>query len=70
MRPELHPTQLTPAERRTEVAALLATALSRLHQRAALPTAAPQPNFPQNLRDFVQNPLELTAKTRLSVTTG
>jgi hypothetical protein len=70
MRPDLHPSQLTPAERRTEVAALLATALGRLHQRAALPTDTPPPNSPQNLRDSSQNPLELRAKTRLSVTAG
>jgi hypothetical protein len=70
MRPDLDPAQLSPAERRTEVAALLAAALTRLHNRAALPADVPPPNSPRNLRDLVQNPLELGPKTRLSVTTG
>lgn len=49
-----HPDDLTPDERRRELAAILAEGVRRLHARAALPcpTSAPTPILvPQNLLD-------------------
>ena len=66
MRPDLEPDQLTPEERSQEVAALVAVALLRLHQRAAVPTQPEQTLMSGNFATASKEPLELS--TERSVT--
>lgn len=54
--------ELTPEERLTEIAAILATGTLRLRTAAV----APGKNLPESGHD----PLEVSPKSRLSVTTG
>ena len=59
-------TPLSPDERLREVAAILATGILRLHQRAALPSE----KLPENLETLVPNGLAIPPETRLSVPVG
>ena len=60
---------LTPAQRRQEIARLLAAGVRRLHARAALPPATQLP-APKNLPESGGTGLEVRAETRLSVQPG
>ena len=55
--------RLSPDERFREIAAILAAAVVRLHERAALPPAT-------NLTDLPPQGLEVPGETVLSVHTG
>ena len=57
---------LSPDERLSEVAAILATGILRLRQRAALPSEIPLENTDKCLPDR----LAIPPKTRLSVPVG
>lgn len=62
MRPDLDPAELTPDERRREVAAILASGLCRLRDRSALdPSAAEIPSEPaeKSLEAVPENPLTI-----------
>ncbi len=70
MRADADPPSLTPAERRREIARLLALGLLRLSVptcQAALPTLV---SPTQNLEESAAAGLELPAELRLSVPTG
>jgi hypothetical protein len=58
--------RLSPEELRGEIAAILATGLLRLHQRAALPTKEPE----ENLANLRPDGLAIPPETRLSVRVG
>jgi len=64
MRPFESPDLLTPNERLSEVANILATGILRLHTRAALP------DTPKNLSNSTSPRLELPDETVLSVHNG
>jgi len=66
MRLDLDPCQMTPDERRREVAVILATGLRRLRDRAALIPVAPA----ENPAEQVENRLEHLPTTALNVHTG
>jgi hypothetical protein len=67
MRLDLEPSQMTPDERRGEVAAILAVGLRRLRDRAAL---APAPFFSENPSKTRENGLESRADTSVNVHAG
>jgi hypothetical protein len=60
------PTRLSPDERFREVAAILASGVRRLRDRAALAAEVDQKNLPKSSPDG----LEVPAETRLSVRVG
>jgi hypothetical protein len=66
MRPDLDPSQMTPDERRREVAAILAAGLRRLRDRSAL-TSEPASENPS---DAAETPLEAVPENPLSVHVG
>jgi hypothetical protein len=66
MRPDLDPSQMTPAERRRAVAAILAAGLRRLRDRAAL-ASVPTPEIPSSA---AEKPLETVPENPLSVHVG
>lgn len=57
-----HPPDLTPDERRREIAKLLATALLRFHRRI--------PAAPPSTPETSETCLDVAGETRLSVATG
>ena len=72
MRPDLDPDQLTPDERRQELAELLARGITRLRDRAALLTSPPT-SATQNLPDsepIRDSGVALAPESWLHVTTG
>ena len=66
MRLDLDPCQMTPDERRREVAAILAAGLRRLRDRAALASAF----FFENPSKTRENGLESQADTSVNVHAG
>jgi len=67
MRPIDDPSFLTPDERLSEVASILAAGVLRLHASAALPGDNPAPEI---LPDSGPTCLEVPAETVLSIHTG
>jgi len=61
---------LTPDERRTELAGILAAGVLRLHARAALPAALGHHSAPKDFPDSGISCLEVRAETVLSVHNG
>ncbi len=65
MRPDLDPAQLTPDERRREVAAILAAGLCRLRDRSAL-----DPSAAENPAEAAEKSLEAVRENPLTVLVG
>jgi len=61
---------LTPDERRSEVANILAGGVLRLHARAALPNDTPDLSVPKNSLEFAPSYLEVSNETVLTVHKG
>lgn len=61
---------LTPDERRSEVASILAAGILRLSARAALPGDAPEVPAPENPAQSASSCLEVSDETVLSVHPG
>jgi len=61
---------LTPDQRRREIARILADGIVRLRSRAALPTAVTAPPASEKPAASSPNCLEVSGETRLSVHTG
>ena len=64
------PSSLTPDERLTEVASILAAGILRLHTRAALPEDVAEHSAPENPADSGSPGLEVPGETVLSVHSG
>jgi hypothetical protein len=69
MRPDLDPAQMTPDERRREVAAILAFGLCRLRDRHAL-EARPEQTILESPSEAAKTPLEAAPENPLSVNVG
>jgi len=70
MRPSEDSDLLTPDQRLSEVARILATGVLRLQSRAALPDNASEVPAQKNVEDSAPSCLELSAETVLSVHNG
>ena len=70
MRPFEDPDLLTPDQRLSEVAGILATGILRLHSRAALTDGESEDPAPKSVEDSASSCLELSAETVLSVHNG
>jgi hypothetical protein len=71
MRPTDDPSSLTPDERFTAVAGILATGVLRLHTRAALPENEPKPDQITDIPSQSGHAcLDVSEKTVLSVHSG
>ena len=71
MRPTENPSFLTPDDRLSEVAGILAIGMLRLHTRSALPENGPEPGqIPEITADFGPSYLDVSGKTVLSVHNG
>ena len=70
MRPTDDPSSLTPDERFSEVARILAAGVLRLHARAALADAEGEDSSAQNRANSVSEGLEVSGETVLSVHSG
>jgi len=64
------PLDLTPDQRRAELTRVLAAAVLRLHDRAALAAPAAPIPAPENPQNSVRDGLEVGADLRLSGPTG
>ncbi|MBN2293906.1 MAG: hypothetical protein JXM70_15870 [Pirellulales bacterium] len=69
MRPIDDPSFLTPDERLSEVAGILAVGILRLHARQALPRSD-EPSTPENPPESAFSCLEVSDETVLSVHNG
>jgi hypothetical protein len=67
MRPIDNPSRLTPDERLSEVAGILAAGILRLRARAALPEEPGDSDDPENRDERGVSCLEVSAETVLSV---
>jgi hypothetical protein len=70
MRPELDPSDLTPHDRLSEVARLLAAGVLRLLDRPAQAATLAEQPAPENLDEVTRDCLELPGETVLSVQDG
>ncbi len=62
------PADLTPDQRRHEIAAILAKGVLRLHSMRSLGPESPAPGSPDDASDSAQNDLEVSATPRPHVT--